>query len=581
MSQLIDYLINLLGYVMRFCYLLTNNYGLSIILFTLLTKFVLFPLSILTQKNSIRMVKLQPELDQLKIKYVDDKDKYTDEQLALYKKYHYNPFVDILPLLLQIPIVLGLVGVVYRPLNFVLNLEPSVINNLKVWLTDTLNITDSGNLYQLKILEMLHSGAAAPNHVPQDVITKINEFSMSFLGIDLGITPSFHGSFRPILIPLFAGLSAWLLCIAQNKLNVLQLAQGKINKILTTVFMVAFSAYFALVVPCGVGLYWIAGNLFAIPLMILTNLVIPPKKYVDYERLQEMKKQKRLKEEEYRKYRKREKADYKCFFSNHNMQLVFYSEQNGFYKYFSGMIDYLCTNSDITIHYVTSDPNDRIFDDPREQIKAYYIGSDRYLIPLFMKLDTDICVMTMPDLEKYHIKRSRVRNDVEYIFACHGIGSISLYRKGALDWFDTVFCPNKDQAQEIRAYEKLYNSPEKLLVETGYPLIDEMIENYRTAEHPKRNIPQIIIAPSWQKDNIIDLCAEQILNTLAGSDYKIILRPHPQQVRHEPERFSAMEKNMQFFVTSRFRRIFQKTIRLWIRICWLQTGLILRGNLHL
>ena len=62
------------------------------------------------------MVKLQPKLDELKIKYIDNKDKYTDEQVALYKKYKYNPFLDIIPLLLQIPIVLGLVGVVYKPL---------------------------------------------------------------------------------------------------------------------------------------------------------------------------------------------------------------------------------------------------------------------------------------------------------------------------------------------------------------------------------------------------------------------------------------------------------------------------------
>ena len=542
MSYIIDFLSWILGFLMRGCYAVIGSYGIAIIVFTLLTKVLLFPLSILTQKNSIKMVNLQPKLDELKIKYIDDKDKYTDAQVALYKEFKYNPFMDMLPLLLQIPIVLGLVGVVYRPLSYVLSIGNDSIDKLNNWLVNTIGITDAGSTYQIAIAEKLQSGAVAPADVSRASVNSILGFDMTFLGIDLGKTPSFKGDYILLLIPLLAGFSAWLLCFAQNKLNVLQLAQNKLNKIITTVFMVAFSTYFAFIVPCGVGLYWIFGNLFAIPLMVVTNLVIPPKKYVDYDRLMKVREQKKQKEEEFSRHRKRESADYKRFFSEKDMHLMFYSESNGFYKYFKDMIDYVCEHSDIVIHYVTSDPEDKIFNDERAQIKAYYVASDRYLIPLFMKLDCDMCVMTMPDLEKYHIKRSRVRKDIEYVFACHGIGSISLYRKGALDWFDTVFCPDKDQFEEIRAYEKLYGTPEKLIIETGYPLIDSMIRDYESREHKQNEIPQIMIAPSWQPENIIELCAEKLLDELSKKDYKVILRPHPQQVRHEPERFEQMKE---------------------------------------
>ncbi len=547
MSYIINFLSWILGYVMRGCYSLIGNYGLSIILFTLLTKVILFPLSIITQKNSIKMVNLQPKLDELKIKYIDNKDKYTDEQVALYKKYKYNPFLDILPLLLQIPIILGLIGVIYRPLSYVLSVGSETVSKLNSWLVNIVGISDAGSTYQITIAEKLRSGLKPPTGVSRSDIDCILGFDMSFLGIDLGKTPSFKGDLILLIIPLLAGLSAWLLCFAQNRLNVLQIAQGKLNRIITTVIMVAFSTYFACIVPCGVGLYWIFGNLFAILLMAVTNLVIPPKKYVDYDKLLRMKQQKKIKEEEYRKHRKREAADYKRFFSNKDMQLMFYSESNGFFKYFKGMIGYICEHSDIVIHYVTSDPNDNIFSDERPQIKPYYIASDRYLIPLFMKLECDMCVMTMPDLEKYHIKRSRVRKDIEYVFACHGIGSISLYRKGALDWFDTILCPGKDQFDEIRAYEKLYSTQEKLIVETGYPLIDSMIEEYESLEHPENEKPQIMIAPSWQPENIIELCAEKLLDELSKCDYKIILRPHPQQVRHEPERFEQLKEKYSSF----------------------------------
>lgn len=542
MGAVIDFLIGILGHVMTFCYNILGNYGLSIILFTLITKAILFPLSIVTQKNSIRMVKMQPELNALKIKYIDDKDKFTDEQLKLYKKFKYNPFLDTLPLIIQIPIVLGLVGVVYRPLSFVLNISSSTIDKLNLWLTGTLKITDAGSMYQLTILEKIREGLV-PSGIDSGIMDKISSFDMNFLGINLGLTPSFKHDYILLIIPILSGFSAWLLCFAQNRLNVLQIAQNNMLKIATTLFMIAFSTYFAFLVPCGVGLYWIFGNLFAIPLMVITNLVIPPKKYVDYDLLLKTKEQAKLKEEQRRQYLKREKADYKRFFSVDKMRFMIYSESNGFYKYYEDMIDYICENSDLDIHYVTSDPNDKIFEDKREQIKPYYIASDRRIIPLFMQLDCDMCAMTMPDLEKYHIKRSRVRADIEYLYVCHGIGSNALtLRKGALDWYDSMLCVGIDSETEVREMEELYGTKPKLLIEAGYPLLDKMIEDYEKLDKTQNEKTTVLIAPSWQPDNIIELCGERLLNILKEKDYKVILRPHPQMVRHVPEMFEKLHE---------------------------------------
>ena len=524
------------------CYYLIKNYGLSIIVFTFITKLILFPISLLTQKNSIKMVQMQPQLNALKIKYIDDKDKYTDEQVALYKKYKYNPFMDTIPLLIQIPIILGLVGVVYRPLSYVMNIDRGIIGQLKDWLVNTLGI-EADNMYQLSIFQQIRGGAAVPSFIPETVVDTIRNFDMNFCGFNLGLTPSFSGNYELLLIPLLAGLSAWLLCFAQNKINVLQIAQNNAMKIATSVIMIAFSVYFCFLVPAGVGLYWIFGNLFAIPSMVLCNVVIPPKKYIDYDYLLKSKEQMLLKEKEHKKYSKREKADYKRFFSVENMQLMIYSESNGFYKYYAGMIDYICEHSDIQIHYVTSDPNDKIFEDKREQIHSYFVASDKLLIPLFMKLDCDMCVMTMPDLEKYHIKRSRVRKDIEYVYVVHGIGSNALtLRKGALDWYDTMFCPTVDGEKEVREMEELYRTKPKVLIEAGYMLIDEMIEKYDKMGKKENDPPKILIAPSWQPDNIIDLCVDELLEQLQKTKYEIILRPHPQAVRHAPEKFAEMHE---------------------------------------
>ena len=538
-----SYLGTALGWIMSLIYDLIHNYGLSIIVFTFFTKLLLFPLSLLTQKNSINMVRLMPEENALKIKYIDDKDKLADERLALYKRYKYQPILGTVPLLIQIPLVLGLVYVIYRPLSFVLQIDGSIIDSMKDWLINVVQRTKTeDNIYQVEIINKIKEGILPEGSSFSSAIADIKALDMHFLGFDLSCTPSStKGMDKYILVPILSGVSAWLLCVVQNKINILQMTAGNANKITTTVFMVAFSTYFAFLVPAGVGLYWIFGNIFAIPSMMLTNLCMPPKKYIDYEYLRKMQQQRIEKEKIYKANNAREKEDYKKFFAQQNVKLVFYSEQGGFYKYYSGMIDYICNHSDIDVHYITSDPDDAIFKDNRPQIKPYFIASDKRLIPLFMKLDCKMCVMTTPDLEKYHLKRSRVNKNIEYVYTFHGMGSTALTLiKGALDWYYTVFAVGVDSVNEIRDAEELYKTPKKRLVETGYPLIGELIEKYESSEHKKNERPRILIAPSWQPDNIIDSCIDEILSELAKTDYEIIVRPHPQQVRHQPEKFEIM-----------------------------------------
>ena len=87
------FFVDFLGYIMNLCYELCNNYGLAIILFTLFSKVILLPISIWVQKNSIKMVKMQPDINKIKINYFGDKDKIADETAKLYKKEKYNALV--------------------------------------------------------------------------------------------------------------------------------------------------------------------------------------------------------------------------------------------------------------------------------------------------------------------------------------------------------------------------------------------------------------------------------------------------------------------------------------------------------
>ena len=109
--------VDVLGYIMKFCYNIFNNYGIAIIIFTLISKIILLPISIWVQKNSIKMVKMQPDINRIKINYFGDKDKIADETTKLYKEEKYNAFVSLIPLFVQIILLIGLVEVINKPLT--------------------------------------------------------------------------------------------------------------------------------------------------------------------------------------------------------------------------------------------------------------------------------------------------------------------------------------------------------------------------------------------------------------------------------------------------------------------------------
>ena len=530
-----------LGYVMRFCYQLFRDYGVAIILFTLLTKVIMFPISLLVQKNSIKMVKMKPQLDALRYQYIDDQDAFFDAQNALYKKEKYSPMAGVWPLLLQLPIIFGLLDVVYKPLKHLLHIPAATVSALLDKAAELLGTTVEamGSTAQLKVVEMFSDPAYADalGAVAGAEGTKaILSLNMDFLGMNLSHVPTLSFNLL-LLVPLFAGLSALVMCWIQNKINVLQIEQSKLSQWSMTVFMIAFSTYFAFLVPAGVGMYWGWGNLFAIAVMYLVNLIYDPKKYINYKALDEMKEQVARDRAEQKRCRKLAKKYYKQFCRAENlesMKLMFYAEGSGYYKYFANIIDAILKNSKLVIHYVTSDPDDAIFQKNEPRIIPYYVDETR-LISLMMKVECDIVVMTTPDLEKYHIKRSKVRKDVEYIYLDHACSSLNMtYRTGAFDHFDTIFAVSPAQAEEVRALEELRGTKKKKIIECGYGLIDNMIASYEASEKVENEKKTILIAPSWQYDNLMDSCLDDLVKGLDGKGYKIVIRPHPQYVRRFP-----------------------------------------------
>ncbi len=486
-----------LGWLMRAAYSLTGNYGLAVMLFTLVTKVILLPLSLWVHTNGIKMVRLEPAVNRLRVRYFGDPDKVADEQALLYKKAHYSPFAAAIPVAVQVVLLIGLVQIIYHP---------------DVWLRQP-------------------------------------DLDTAFLGFDLSAAPVSAGGIH-LVVPVLAGLAALVLGMCQNRINPLQKSQKLAAQMISMGISVGISLVLGFTVPAGVGFYWIWSNLFTIAQQLLLNKLRPPEKEIDWDDLEVSRKELAAytgtgKETvRGREDIRREKADYKRFFSVGNKHLVFYSESSGFYKYFEKIIDYILANSKLTVHYVTSDPNDQIFGiaETQPRIVPYYIGPKK-LITLFMKLEADVAVMTMSDLGNYQYKRSYYGKNTKYVYVFHyPLSTHMVLHIGALRHYDAILCVGEFQFKEIRQTEKLFGDPEQELIACGYGQLEKLYDAYRAAPRTERTRPKILIAPSWQADNILDSCIDPLLSELLGKGFDVTVRPHPEYVKRYGDRMDALMK---------------------------------------
>jgi len=547
-----------LGIILYYTYQLVGSFGLAVVVFAVIVKIPLFPIMYITHKNSIRLLQLQPVLDLIRRRYAGDRDNLHEAQSALFTREKYNPMAGFLPLLVQLLLVVGILQVMYHPLQYILRLDATVIASLVKALQSVYG--DAGGFaVQLSVLEAVQHAenllifqttlAGFPDG--EGIFGLLQDTDLRFLGFNLGITPSFRYASPELLIVLLSGLAALSFCLVQNRISPGALSQSVRTNGGLTLFNVGISVYFAFAFPAGVGLYWAVGNLTAIGVVLLLNTLRSPKVLAP-EALAHLQKSRRTPEEiktEKQKaqvLRNRERED-AVRFANAKKQVVFYALSGGQYKFYKTIIDYLTTHSDVLIHYLTNDLDDGVFDIKHPQIIPYYTGQ-RKAISLMLKLDAYMLVTTVPGFQNYHIKRSVVRDDIEYIYTFHSATSTHLiYRENAFDHFDTIFCVGAHQVAEIRCREEMAGLPKKRLVKVGYGLYDQLaashtVDAVRAGSH-------ILIAPSWQADNILELCIDAMLDALLGKGYVITVRPHPQFIRLFADKIMALTQTYNYFVS--------------------------------
>ena len=213
--------------------------------------------------------------------------------------------------------------------------------------------------------------------------------------------------------------------------------------------------------------------------------------------------------------------------SDSKRSIVFYAENKASMNHFRTLIFELTERMNFQICYITSVKDDPIFTSTNKNILSFYIGEGTARTKFFLTLRAKILVMDMPDLNTYHIKRSK-EYPVHYIYLFHSMFSTHSYlRKGALDNYDTIFCVGPHQVNEIRAAEKLYELKPKKIINYGFGRLDTLLQEKEEFEKSDSNMKDLIlITPSYGNENLLEKCGIELIDTLLKSNFRVLLRPH-------------------------------------------------------
>ncbi|MEA5038971.1 MAG: YidC/Oxa1 family membrane protein insertase [Clostridiaceae bacterium] len=267
------------GYAMRWIFQLVGSYGWSIILFSLLAKLLTLPLTFKQKRDMMATQALQPKIQKIQKTYGKDKQRMNEELQNLYDQEGVSPMSGCGSTLIIFPIMIGLYGVISQPLTYFMQLTSDEIAKI----AERLNYVISGNAYtsQIGLAGMLHDNFAKV----ADISEKLLKVDFNFGPLNLAATPSLHEFNALWIIPVLSCLTALGMSLVTqyyNKKNnpvQTQMPGQKQSNMMMYILTPAMSLYFSFVLPAGLGIYWIANNVFtAIQEAVLSNIMYKKKK---------------------------------------------------------------------------------------------------------------------------------------------------------------------------------------------------------------------------------------------------------------------------------------------------------------
>ena len=263
-----------LGAMLEYTIRMLGSYGPGLILFTLFTKVLLFPVSFLSQRGTIKQMKVRPYEEIIRKKCGTDKARYNMEISALYKEHGVSVSSGCLPLFMQMPILLSLYKVMRMPLTYLLKLSADTISAIDTFLelgvsgiaSNTVEVTIAQAMFE-NFEKLVAAGIIPPDVTPIDY---------SFLGMNLASKPSLAANML-LFIPLLAGVTAFLQSWYQAKSQPPSATGASTSKTML-VTMPLMSVWFTFSLPAGLGLYWSMSNMFQALQMMVLNSIMNPKK---------------------------------------------------------------------------------------------------------------------------------------------------------------------------------------------------------------------------------------------------------------------------------------------------------------
>lgn len=267
-----------LGWIMWAMYALIPNYAIALVLFTIVTKVMLIPLSIKQQKGSVKMQIMQPKIQELQTKYKSNPTKMQEELQALYKRENYSMSAGCLPMLIQMPILFGLLDVIYKPLTHIMRVPAEVLTQITDICTQ-MGITLGGYSPQIDMLKQVQANPDMFSGIGAEMVNRISSLNMICFGLDMGAVPTF-GFNLLMIIPVLSGATALLSSIISMRNTPGGNQQAGSMKMMMYM-MPLMSLWFTTLVPVGVGLYWILSNLAMCTQSIVLNKFWNPKEMAE------------------------------------------------------------------------------------------------------------------------------------------------------------------------------------------------------------------------------------------------------------------------------------------------------------
>lgn len=296
------FLSEIFGYILNFFYELINNYGIAIIIFSVLLRLILIPITIKQQKTMKKSAKMQEKMKEIQNKYKNNPEKLNQETIELYKTEKLSPFSGCFSAILQLLIILSVFWLVSQPLTYMKKIDKQIIEDYKTKITEE-NEGQKVTYPEIGIISKIEQEYQEINKQlvdenienREELENKKSEYekmriNMEFLGLDLSMVPTQNlNNWKVYVIPVLYVITSFVSIKittnaqknANKKKEIIIKEDGKENKdemldsmqqmnnsmlYMTPIMSISIAA----IAPLGLALYWLVSNI----LMIIERLII-------------------------------------------------------------------------------------------------------------------------------------------------------------------------------------------------------------------------------------------------------------------------------------------------------------------